>query len=69
MSVLLVAGGEVYAPSYSGTRDLLIVHDRLVRLGDVERTSLDALFPEGCDVIDATGCIVTPGLFERRSDH
>lgn len=64
MSVILITGGEVYAPAYSGTRDLLIIHNRLVRLGTIRRSDLDALFRDGYETADASGCIVVPGLID-----
>jgi beta-aspartyl-dipeptidase (metallo-type) len=64
MSVILVSGGEVYTPAYSGVRNLLVVNDRLVRLGAVTRAGLDQSFPGGYKTLDATGCIVVPGFID-----
>ena len=59
----LVTGGEVYSPEPRGTQSVLLVGDRIARIGDVDRAAL-----ERCglplEVIDATGYVVTPGLVD-----
>ncbi|HYP28929.1 MAG TPA: amidohydrolase family protein [Blastocatellia bacterium] len=59
----LVENGEVYSPETLGRHDLLIVNDRIVMIGEVNRRSIKAL---GLDlkVIDAAGCVVTPGFID-----
>jgi beta-aspartyl-dipeptidase (metallo-type) len=60
---ILIINGEVYTPEPAGRRAVLIIHDRVVRVGDIERRALDALDLE-LQVIDATDCFVTPGLID-----
>jgi beta-aspartyl-dipeptidase (metallo-type) len=59
----LIEHGEVYAPAPRGVRPLLLVGDRIARLGPVDRAALQALdLP--CTVVDATDCLVLPGFFD-----
>jgi len=59
----LVENGEVYAPAALGRRDVLILDRRIARIGDVDATALAALGVE-LERVDATGCLVTPGLVD-----
>jgi beta-aspartyl-dipeptidase (metallo-type) len=61
--VILIENGTVYAPEPQGRRSVLILGDKLVKLGDVDRRALDAL-GLAYEVIDATDCIITPGLID-----
>jgi imidazolonepropionase-like amidohydrolase len=61
--ITLVENGEVYAPELLGRRDVLIVNDRIVMIGEVDRRGLKALGHEH-KVIDAIGCVVTPGFID-----
>jgi beta-aspartyl-dipeptidase (metallo-type) len=60
---VLVRGGELYGPEPLGERSILIAAGRIVRIGDVEPARLEALGVE-FEVIDATGCVVTPGFVD-----
>ena len=57
--MLLVKNAKVYAPEYLGVKDILIAGGRIERIADH--------LPEyeGCEVIDGTGKIVTPGIIDR----
>lgn len=59
----LVQGGEVYAPEPLGRRDVLIVGQRVARIGEVDGAALRAT---GLPIqeIDAGGSFVTPGLVD-----
>jgi beta-aspartyl-dipeptidase (metallo-type) len=59
----LVQGGEVYAPDPLGPADVLIVGERLAGIGEVDSARLGASGLE-LDVIDAAGCVVTPGVVD-----
>jgi beta-aspartyl-dipeptidase (metallo-type) len=61
--LMLIENGEVYSPEPLGRRDVLIVNDRIVMLGKVERRGIKAL-GDDLKVIDAAGCIVTPGFID-----
>lgn len=57
--MLLIKGAEVYAPEYLGKKDVLIAGEKIERIGE----NLPEY--EGCQVIDGTGRIVTPGFIDR----
>ena len=57
--MLLIKGADVYAPEYIGKKDVLIAGGKIEKIGD------DLSGCEGCQVIDGTGKIVTPGIIDR----
>ncbi|HEX8772448.1 MAG TPA: amidohydrolase family protein [Pyrinomonadaceae bacterium] len=59
----LIENGEIYAPAPLGVRDLLILGDRIAKIGRVDRSALTALGLEP-EIIDASGCLITPGLID-----
>jgi beta-aspartyl-dipeptidase (metallo-type) len=59
----LIENGEVYAPAPLGRRDVLILNDRIALVGEVNRRALTLLGLE-LELVDASGCIVTPGLID-----
>jgi beta-aspartyl-dipeptidase (metallo-type) len=56
--VLVVENGDIYAPAPRGKATIVVAGGRIERIGDVDASSFE---PE---VIDASGCIVTPGLID-----
>ena len=61
MSCLLLKNADVYAPEHLGLVDILIVNDKIVRIGEhIEQ-------PEGlsCQVLDAHGGKVVPGYVDQ----
>jgi beta-aspartyl-dipeptidase (metallo-type) len=59
----LIENGEIYAPEPQGRRDVLLAGDRIARIGEIDRRAVEALGLE-LAVIDATRCLVTPGLID-----
>jgi len=59
----LIENGELYAPERLGETSVLLVNDRIERIGEIDRRALDALGVE-YEVIDARGCLVTPGFID-----
>lgn len=57
--MLLIKGAEVYAPEYIGKKDILAAGGKVEMIGE----NLPEY--EGCEVIDGTGKIVTPGMIDR----
>lgn len=57
--MLLVKNAKVYAPEYLGVKDILLAGGKIEKIADH--------LPEyeGCEVIDGTGKIVTPGIIDR----
>jgi beta-aspartyl-dipeptidase (metallo-type) len=59
----LIENGEIYAPSSLGQRDLLILDNRIAKIGEVDRRALASLGLE-FEIVDASDCLVTPGLID-----
>ena len=60
---IVIVNGEVRAPEPLGNRTILIAGDRIARVGDLDLAKLESIgLP--VDVIDASGCIVAPGLID-----
>jgi beta-aspartyl-dipeptidase (metallo-type) len=59
----LIEGGEVYGPRPLGGRSVLLVDGRIGLVGRVAPAAVRALGVE-VEVIDATGCVVTPGFID-----
>lgn len=59
----LIQNGEVYAPEYKGRQDVLLINDKVAKIGEVNRRAVEAL-GIGLDVIDATGRLITPRLLD-----
>src|SRR3954468_22413403 len=59
----LIENGTVYAPEHRGRASVLLAGGKILKAGPVDRAGLDRLGVE-CDVIDAAGCLVTPGLID-----
>ena len=59
----LIQNGEVFAPAPLGWRSVLLVNGTIGRIGDVDVGGARALGLD-LEVIDAEGCLVTPGLID-----
>src|SRR5215210_433877 len=59
----LIENGEIYAPQPQGRSDVLLLGDRIARIGEVDRRAVERLGLE-LTIIDATDCLVTPGLID-----
>lgn len=61
----LIENGDVYGPDPLGTCSILLVNDRIVKVGEIDRRAVEAVgVGVDLDVIDAGGCIVAPGLID-----
>jgi beta-aspartyl-dipeptidase (metallo-type) len=56
-------GGDVYSPEHIGKADVLLLGGKIARIGEVDIRALEASKLE-VKVIDATGCLITPGLID-----
>jgi beta-aspartyl-dipeptidase (metallo-type) len=63
MRLTLIENGTVYTPHFIGTPSILLAGDRIAKLGAIDATQVQALGLD-CEVIDATGCSVVPGLID-----
>jgi beta-aspartyl-dipeptidase (metallo-type) len=61
--ITLIENGDVYAPAPLGHQSVLLLDGTIARIGAVDRRAAESLGVE-CDVIDARGCIVCPGLID-----
>jgi beta-aspartyl-dipeptidase (metallo-type) len=59
----LIGGGDVYAPEPLGRRDIVTAGGTVASIGVIDRRAVDALGAP-IDYIDATGCVVVPGLID-----
>lgn len=59
----LVENGEIYAPAPLGRRDVLILDNRIARIGEVDARALASLELE-LERVDARDCLVVPGLID-----
>jgi beta-aspartyl-dipeptidase (metallo-type) len=61
--LVLIKHGEVYDPEPIGPASILIANDRIAKIGSIDESAVHRL---GLDfeVVDATGCIVAPGLID-----
>ena len=59
----LIENGDVYAPEHRGPQSVLLIGERIEKIGRINRRALDDL---GCDyeVIDASDCFITPGIID-----
>lgn len=60
---LLIEGGDVYDPAPLGKRSILIVDERIQKVGQVERAAVERLDVE-CEIVDAEGCLILPGFID-----
>jgi beta-aspartyl-dipeptidase (metallo-type) len=61
--LILIENADVYAPEPRGRCDILVANRHIEKVGKIDRRKIDALDVD-CEVIDATGCIVTPGFVD-----
>src|SRR6059058_1194667 len=61
--LILVEGGTVYDPEPIGVASILSANERIEIVGEVDRRALDRLGVD-CEVIDASGCVIVPGLID-----
>jgi beta-aspartyl-dipeptidase (metallo-type) len=61
--VTLIENGNVYGPAPLGRCDVLLINERIVKVGKVDRRAVEALDLD-LEVIDATGGVITPGLID-----
>jgi imidazolonepropionase-like amidohydrolase len=59
----LIENAEVYTPEPQGVRQILLTDGKVAKVGPVDRGAVERLGVE-CEIVDATGCIVAPGLID-----
>ncbi|HSU14753.1 hypothetical protein [Longimicrobium sp.] len=59
----LITNGDVYAPEPLGRRDILLTDGKIAKVGEIDRKAVESVGVD-CEVIDAKGCLVVPGLID-----
>ncbi|HEX2913001.1 MAG TPA: beta-aspartyl-peptidase [Chloroflexia bacterium] len=59
----LIENGELFTPARAGVKSILSLNGSIYKVGNIEREKLLASGLE-IEVIDASGCLVTPGLID-----
>jgi len=59
----LFENGEVYTPEPVGRQSVLLTDGKIGKVGEVSRKAVESVGVE-CEVIDASGCLVVPGLID-----
>jgi beta-aspartyl-dipeptidase (metallo-type) len=59
----VLQGGDLYCPEHIGKADILLLAGKIARIGEIDVRSLE-LSQVKVDVIDATDCLVIPGLID-----
>lgn len=63
MHLTLIENGELYAPEPLGVQSILLVGDKIARIGPIAASAVKALGLE-YEIIDARDCVVTPGFVD-----
>ncbi|MFC4557737.1 beta-aspartyl-peptidase [Virgibacillus kekensis] len=61
--ITLLKNGEVYSPEYEGKKDILLINQEIMKIGEVDESSLLGLGLE-VNVVNAEGKVVTPGFID-----
>lgn len=61
--LILIENAELYAPKPLGRSSVLLIDNTIKKIGYINRSAVEALGLE-LHVIDATGCVVTPGIID-----
>jgi beta-aspartyl-dipeptidase (metallo-type) len=59
----LIENGYVYSPEPRGVQSVLLMGDRIAKIGDIDRGALESTGLD-LDVIDAGDCVITPGFID-----
>jgi len=59
----LIKNGDLFSPAPQGRQSVLLVDGKIGRIGKIDQESVESLGIE-VQVIDAEGCLVTPGLID-----
>jgi beta-aspartyl-dipeptidase (metallo-type) len=65
MSSLLIKDGDIYAPEHKGKKDILVINDRIVFIGQNILTSALKVIDKNIKIIDASECIIIPGYIDQ----
>ena len=57
---ILIRGARVFAPTDLGVKDVLVVHQKIVAVGENLNPNLDDL-----EIIEGKGLLLTPGFIDQ----
>jgi beta-aspartyl-dipeptidase (metallo-type) len=63
----LIENGEVFAPDPRGRQSVLLIGDKIARIGEVDARVAASVLGLELEVIDAQGCVVAPGFIDPHS--
>src|SRR5699024_7896951 len=61
--IKLIKNGEVYAPEKLGKCSILLINNKIIKIGQFHEKNLDSIGLE-YEVIDAQNSIITPGFID-----
>lgn len=65
MVLILIKGGEIYAPKYSGSKDMLIANDKILLIDECIPEKTAYTLNKNAKIIDASECIIIPGFIDQ----
>lgn len=65
MSFILIKEGKIYSPEYNGTKDILIVNEKIILIKQNITESATNSLDKNIKIIDASKCIVIPGFIDQ----
>lgn len=67
MSFILIKEGKIYSPEYNGTKDILIVNEKIILINQNITESAANSLDKNIKIIDASKCIVIPGFIDQHA--
>ena len=65
MVLILIKGGEIYSPKYSGSKDMLIANDKILLIDECIPEKTAYTLNKNAKIIDASECIIIPGFIDQ----
>lgn len=59
----LIENGEIYAPEPLGKSSVLLSHNTILKIGEIDKSAVESLGVE-LEIINAKNCFVTPGFID-----
>jgi beta-aspartyl-dipeptidase (metallo-type) len=63
----LIENGDVFAPESRGRQSVLLIGDKIARIGEVDARLAASVLGLDLEVIDAKGCVIAPGFIDPHS--